>query len=177
MARPRLVVAVVVVAVVGAAAGIGLALARDDATSRQEQVAERGRRVMPFDLDATTHVFRADARGGVQEVLADDVADRRNVRLVRMHLQEEAAAFSRGDFGDPAAIHGDEMPGLSALRAGYRRISVRYAKLPAGARLTYRTEDPELVRALRAWFDAQLFDRGAHATHGTHAGEESDTER
>ena len=162
------------IVVIGTAAAIALAVARDDGTSRREKIAERGRRVMPFDLEQTTHVFRPDARGGVQEVVADDAADGRNVRLVRQHLRKEATAFSRGDFSDPTAIRGEAMPGLAALRAGHARISVRYANLPAGARLTYRTDDPKLVRALAAWFEAQLADHGPHATRGGHSGHDPD---
>jgi hypothetical protein len=83
---------------------------------------------------------------------------------VRSHLRKEALAFARGDFADPAAIHGVDMPGLHALHAGAARIVVRYADVPQGARITYATRDPALVAALHAWFKAQVNDHGAHAT-------------
>jgi hypothetical protein len=84
--------------------------------SREAAIAERGAKVMPFSLDATTHVFDATASGGTQRVVADDPGDGKQIRLIREHLREEAAAFRRGDFADPSSIHGKEMPGLSALR-------------------------------------------------------------
>lgn len=135
---------------------------------RQAEVARRGRLVMPFDLDETTHVFTPRHDGGVQEVVADDVGDQRQVRLIREHLKNEAAAFRRGDFSDPAAVHGGEMPGLRELRSGADRISVRYRPIPAGARIRYQTHDEELVRALYHWFEAQVSDHGAHAEDGGH---------
>ena len=134
--------------------------------SRQEEVAERGAGVMPFDLDKTTHVFEATESGGVQEVVADDPADGEQVALIREHLREEAEVFRRGDFSDPAEIHGEDMPGLRELEAGAQRIRVRYAELPDGARITYTTEDPKLVSALHEWFAAQLSDHGEHAAPG-----------
>ena len=84
--------------------------------------------------------------------------------MIQGHLQEEAERFRRGDFGDPAAIHGDAMPGLAELRTGAGQISVRYGPLPDGAQLRYTTEEPALVAALHQWFAAQTSDHGRHAT-------------
>lgn len=134
--------------------------ARED---RQAEVAERGSDVMPFDLDATTHRFEPVADGLVQTVVADDPGDAEQVRLVRGHLAEEAERFGRGDFGDPAAIHGHDMPGLAELEAGHERVEVVLAEVEAGARLTYTTADPALVDALHRWAEAQVMDHGAHA--------------
>jgi hypothetical protein len=136
------------------------------AGSREAEVAERGARVMPFDLERTTHVFRATSDGGVQEVVSDDAVDPEQVALIRGHLREEAIRFTAGDFADPAAIHGDDMPGLAVLRARHDDVDVAYAELAAGARITYRSRDPEVVDALHAWFDAQLADHGGHARAG-----------
>ena len=45
-----------------------------------------------------------------------------------------------------------------------RSIDIRYEDVPDGGRITYMTRGPALVRALHAWFDAQLTDQGANAT-------------
>jgi hypothetical protein len=82
---------------------------------------------------------------------------------VRAHLRKEAAAFAHGDFTDPASIHGGTMPGLKALHAGASRITVRYADVPNGARITYATGNVVLVAAIHAWFKAQVADHGVHA--------------
>ncbi len=134
-------------------------------SDRQAQVAARGAEVMPFDLDRTMHVFAPLADGGRQTITAKDPTDAHEIALIRGHLQAEAEKFRRGDFGDPATIHGDAMPGLAALRAGASRIDVRYRDLPDGAELRYTTQDEDLVRALHAWFAAQVSDHGKHADH------------
>lgn len=136
-----------------------------DPPDRLSAVADRGAEVMPFDLDRTTHEFAKRDTGGVQSVTADTPGDTRQLELIRAHLRREAKAFSDGDFGDPARIHGDRMPGLAALRAGHERIEPRYRELPDGAQITYSTTDGALVRALHQWFDAQVSDHGPHAEH------------
>lgn len=134
--------------------------------ARREDVARRGAEVMPFDLDRTTHLFDPRPDGGVQKVVADDPADRRQVALIREHLRDEARRFSRGDFGDPEAIHGHDMPGLATLRSRYEDITVELTPAPGGAVLRYRSDSPAVVDALHLWFEAQLMDHGAHARRG-----------
>ncbi|WP_334625065.1 hypothetical protein [Micromonospora sp. CPCC 206061] len=119
---------------------------------------------MPFDLERTTHRFAKNATGGVQTVVADDPADMTQVNLIREHLQHETEEFRQGRFTDPGQIHGQQMPGLAALRDSAGRIDVVYTDTPDGARITYTTGDSALVTALHAWFDAQVSDHGSHAT-------------
>jgi hypothetical protein len=132
---------------------------------RQTLVAERGSRVMPFDLDATTHRFEPHLDGLTQTVVVDDPTDTDQLALVREHLRQEADRFALGDFDDPAHIHGDAMPGLASLKAGYASIHVTYADIPAGGEISYRTSDSELVEALHTWGEAQTSDHGSHAEH------------
>ena len=141
--------------------------AASDAASRQEEVAARGAEVMPFDLDATVHTFTETTTGGVQTVTVRDAGDDAEVAAIRGHLADEADRFRQGDFSDPAAIHGTDMPGLAELEAGHEAITVTYDERPDGARITYRTDDPELVDAIHRWFDAQLADHGDHAQPGS----------
>jgi hypothetical protein len=151
-----------IVLVVGACGDVD-----DDGTAaRQAEVAARGAEVMPFDLDATTHRFAKTPDGGVQTVTADKPDDATQIRLVREHLLEERENFARGDFEDPARIHGMDMPGVAELSAGYQRIVVTYSDVPAGAELLYSTTDQHLVSAIHAWFDRQVMDHGAHADAG-----------
>ncbi|MGI3223094.1 aspartate carbamoyltransferase [Streptomyces sp. GTA36] len=169
--RPLLAVGITT-ASVGAALGAALLIGGPQQgggevrPGRQEAVAERGRTVMPFDLEETTHHFTPTRTGGVQDVVADQPDDAQQVSLIRTHLQQEAKAFGRGDFGDPAQIHGDDMPGLTELQDGYKGIEVRYRERPDGATLTYTTDEPALVDALHDWFEAQLGDHGDHAEAG-----------
>lgn len=120
---------------------------------------------MPFDLEATLHRFEPTDEGLIQEVIVENPDDSEQISLVRKHLTEEAARFSDGDWGDPAAIHGDEMPGLAELEARADALEIRMEELPDGARMIYATDDPELVDALHRWGAAQVADHGDHAEH------------
>jgi hypothetical protein len=131
--------------------------------SSHEAMVERGSKlVMPFDLNRTMHIFEPMPDGGLQTVMVHD-GDPQQIGLVRSHLRKEATAFARGDFSDPATIHGMNMPGLAQLRAGARRIAVSYLPTTSGASIRYKTSDPRLVAALHEWFGAQVKDHGAHA--------------
>jgi hypothetical protein len=140
----------------------------DGATDdRQAEVAERGALVMPFDLETTTHEFVTTDEGGVQTVTVDpDGEADTQVPLIREHLEAEAEAFRAGDFRDPMAIHGGDMPGVAALQDGIASIDVSYTEVDGGATVTYTTSDPALVDAIHDFFAAQLRDHGAHAVGG-----------
>jgi hypothetical protein len=126
-------------------------------------MATRAAQVRPFDLNATTHTFIKNAAGGVEQVVAKDPGDQRNITLIRQHLQKEAGQFAKADYGDPAAIHGSAVPGLQELQAGAARVQIAYEQVPSGARITYSSSDPVMVVVLHAWFDAQTTD---HAMPG-----------
>jgi hypothetical protein len=119
---------------------------------------------MPFDLDQTMHVFQSLDDGGLQTVRAKDPANREQIALIQAHLKEEAEKFQRGDFSDPAKIHGEGMPGLAELRAGAGQIEIQYTPLPDGAQIRYTATDPALVMSIHHWFMAQRADHGRHAS-------------
>lgn len=131
----------------------------------QAAIADRGRRVMPFDLERSTHRFVNTLDGGIQTVVSDD-GDRKQIALIRAHLGKELQRFRQGVFDDPVTIHGPEMAGVAEIRAGAAHIDIAYTELITGARLRYRTDDAQLVDALHRWFDAQVSDHGEHAEDG-----------
>lgn len=134
---------------------------------KQAEVAGRGKDVMPFSLEATTHVFTKTAEGGVQQVVAKKSANAPQVKLVRQHLQEIRDQFLKGDFSGPSHIHGQDMPGLADLKlAKPGQIVIVYKEVKGGAELAYNTTDASLVAALHKWFDAQLSDHGKDAMEG-----------
>jgi hypothetical protein len=131
--------------------------------SRQEEVAAKGAKIMPFDLAQTMHHFQPLESGGLQTVTVKDPSNSTQIALIQAHLKEEAEKFHRGDFSDPAKIHGEDMPGLAALQTGAEHIDVQYTALPDGAQIRYSTKDPALIMALHQWFAAQRADHGHHA--------------
>ena len=160
-------VAAVIAVIAGGAFALGQRSGGEDGLkARQEDVAERGALVMPFDLEATTHVFTRTDEGGVQTVVSDDASDQEQIALIRGHLRDEVAAFKTGDFGDPATIHGHEMPGLATLEDSSGKLTITYRDTPAGGEVTYRSADSVVVQALHDWFEAQLMDHGDDAESG-----------
>jgi hypothetical protein len=146
----------------------GPALLQAADTERQQEVTMRGMGVMPFDQEQTMHMFQPLADGGLQRVTAKDPTNQEQIALIRSHLKEEADRFQRGDFADPAQIHGVDMPGLAELSRGAARIDVASAERADGAEIRYTAKDPGLVDALHRWFQAQVHDHGRHATMHMH---------
>jgi hypothetical protein len=133
------------------------------AQTRQQHVHEMAPSVMPFDISKTVHIFKMTESGGVQRVIVKDPRETEQIERIRRHLREEAARFQRGDYSDPARLHGPDMPGLKDLEAGASRIQVSYASLPAGAEIEFQTRDLHLLTALHRWFGAQLSEHGSDA--------------
>ena len=156
---------VVMAVVAGTLLCISVAFAAEPGSkmSREDEVALKGATVMPFDLMRTTHFFDDTPGGGVETITANDTKDARQIALIRSHLAEEAKRFGRGDFSDPAKIHGKDMPGLDALARAGDKLQVRYRQLPAGASLSYASADAAVIAGVHAWFAAQRSDHAAHS--------------
>lgn len=135
-------------------------------SERLDAVVERGRQVMPFNLEKTLHVFDKTAHGGVQQVIVNNAVDAEQIALIRRHLQEISQGFQKGDFSRQRRIHGDDMPGLAELEAGYAKARFAYRELPNGAEIEYSAEDSSLVDAIHRYFNAQLSDHARHAVGG-----------
>jgi hypothetical protein len=133
------------------------------AQPQQQHVHHMAPGVMPFDVSETVHFFRMTESGGVERVVTRDQDAADQIALIQQHLQHEAARFQRGDYSDPAALHGATMPGLKELQTGAPKIKVSYTPLPAGAQITFQTADVHLLTAIHRWFGAQLSEHGADA--------------
>lgn len=134
---------------------------------RLDEVVERGSHVMPFDLEQTTHVFSKTETGGLQQVIVKDPKNAPQIALIRQHLSKISAEFNKGDFSNPAKIHGKDMPGLDVLRNTQpEHFKADYKELPNGAQITYFSDDKKVIAAIHQWFDAQLSDHARHAIPG-----------
>jgi len=134
---------------------------------RLNEVTQRGMHVMPFDLKQTQHIFNKTETGGLQQVIVRNPPNPQQVELIRQHLSKIAQEFTRGDFSNPAKIHGEGMPGLAELRkAEPGQLHVDYKELENGAEITYSSKEPGLIDAIHRWFDAQLADHGPDAIPG-----------
>jgi hypothetical protein len=142
---------------------IGYIINQTQIENRQQAIRQKGSQVMPFDLDQTTHVFKPNDQGGVQQVIAKDLNNQEEIALIQSHLREEANRFSNGDFGDPSNLHGTNMPGLDVLARSQDKFTVIYTDLDNGGQITYLTDDQAIITAFHDWFMAQLQDHGTDA--------------
>ena len=132
-------------------------------TTPQEHVHRMSPSVMPFDLGKTLHIFKMTMEGGIERVVTREAQWNDQVPSIQKHLQLEAERFQKGDYSDPAKLHGANMPGLKELQEGAARIKVSYATLPNGAEIRFETSDIRLLTAIHRWFGAQLSEHGADA--------------
>jgi hypothetical protein len=147
---------------VGLVAALTNVVCAQSTSEKRRDVEKNGAIVMPFSQTDTMHMFASTTSGGKQTVIVKD-GNPKQIILVRAHLRKEAAAFARGDFSDPGAIHGKTMPGIAAMHAGYKHLAVTYGEIPSGATITYASSDPTLVSAIHQYFAAQVDEHGAHA--------------
>jgi hypothetical protein len=133
------------------------------AQTQQEHVHQMSHDVMPFEMSKTLHIFKMTEQGGVERVVTRGAAENDQVALIQQHLQHEAERFQKGDYSDPARLHGADMPGLKELQEGTSNIAITYTALPNGAEITLETGDLHLLTAIHRWFGAQLSEHGADA--------------
>lgn len=129
----------------------------------QERVHHMSHDVMPFDISKTLHIFKMTEQGGIQRVVIRESKWSDQVALIQEHLKHEAEQFQKGNYSDPATLHGAGMPGLNELQRGASHIRVSYRPLPNGAEIAFETTDLRLLTAVHRWFGAQLSEHGADA--------------
>lgn len=127
-----------------------------------EAVQERGAIGMGVDQYASTHLFDALPDGGRIEYQYDG-DDPEGIEQIRRHLKEIQVAFEAGDFGTPAFVHAQTVPGTDVMAARKEHIEYRYRDLPRGGELRLVTSDPEALQAIR---DFMAFQREDHRAGG-----------
>jgi hypothetical protein len=61
------------------------------------------------------------------------------------------------------AMHGRSMAGLAALRSATGKLRIRFASIPMGGRVEFRSIHADAVAAVHAWFKAQAQAHGSDA--------------
>ncbi len=128
------------------------------------ELQERGRIAMGVDQYTSTHLFDALPDGGRIE-LQRDVDDPEGVAAIRLHLQDIATLFQRGDFRIPGYVHAREVPGTAVMAEKKDVIRYEYADLPRGGEVRITTSDPEAIAAIHEFMAFQRSDHraGGHA--------------
>ena len=129
-------------------------------------VQARGAGVMGVDQYTSAHVFEALPDGGrivLERPASTDTAD---IRTIRGHMREIAAAFQRGDFTAPGLVHAQQVPGTATMAA--RAASLRYTAIdrPRGAEVRITTTDPTSLAAVHEFLAFQRADHRAAGHEG-----------
>lgn len=128
---------------------------------KDRRLREQGAAAMGFDQQTTTHHFRLSDAGGAIEVTANNPVDSTTRDQIRVHLKEIAAMFAAGDFSKPFATHGEQPPGIEAMRGAAHRLTFTYEDLPAGGIVRIRARDAGLRNAVHEFLRYQIRE---HAT-------------
>lgn len=128
---------------------------------KEDELKKRGAAAMGFDQDKTAHHFRLETDGGSIEVVAKDASDREGRDQIRVHLKEIAAEFSGGTFEKPIATHGEEPPGVRAMRQRRHLITYEYEEIADGGRVRISTRDRRARAAIQEFLRYQIRE---HAT-------------
>jgi hypothetical protein len=127
-----------------------------DASNHHAAMLEHGDKVMGFSHETTTHHFRLLAEGGTVEVTANDTNDEADVKAIRSHLAHITSAFAQGDFSAPMSVHNELPPGLTTMKLLQAKVRYQLEDMPAGARLSIRSEDPVAVAAIQDFLRYQI---------------------
>lgn len=117
-------------------------------------------RAMGVDQYTSVHLFDALPDGGRVELqrAADDSA---GVAQIRRHLRTIAEAFADGNFGTPAFVHAQKVPGTQVMAAKRSLIAYTVRDLPRGAELRITTHDTTAIAAVHAFMAFQRMDHHA----------------
>jgi hypothetical protein len=128
---------------------------------------ERGRSVMGVDQYTSTHRFDILPDGGRIELQRNE-PDSAGVAQIRAHLLAIAAAFASGDFGAPAMVHLQRVPGADVMTDLRHAIRYSYSELPLGGQVRIETRDAVALKAIHTFLEFQRREHKAGGAGGRH---------
>lgn len=146
-------------AIVALALAISTALLAQQTAPTAQHLDARGKHVMGFDQQSTTHHFRLYEDGGAIEVSVKDAADSGNLTAIRAHLPHIATLFADGQFDAPMLVHDTtNVPGVADLARLKSRLHYDFVETPTGGRVDIVTRDKDALAALHAFLRFQITD-------------------
>ena len=119
----------------------------------------KGKQVMGFDQQKTTHHFLLYEDGGAIDVSVKDAANTADRDAIRSHLPHIAHLFGQGDFDAPMLVHDrKDVPGTKELAKLKDRVTYTYVETSAGGRVDIVTTDPQALAAVHAFLKFQIED-------------------
>lgn len=119
----------------------------------------RGKSVMGFDQQKTTHHFLLFEDGGAIDVAVKDPKDAENLKAIRSHLPHISHLFADGQFDAPMLVHDrKDVPGTADLARLKDRIKYSYVETATGGRVDIVTTDKAALAAVHAFLAYQIKD-------------------
>ena len=128
---------------------------------KDADMKRHGGMAMGFDQDKATHHFTLAADGGRIAITANDAADQTTRDQIRLHLQEIAQSFARGDFEKPLMTHGEMPPGVAGMRRHHNEITYSFEPGDRGGSVRIATANRDAQRAVHDFLRYQIRE---HAT-------------
>lgn len=131
-------------------------------------VQSRGEGVMGVNQYTSQHVFETLPDGGRIILERPSERDTADIRTIRAHMHEIAAAFARGDFSAPGLVHAQQVPGTTVMAARAATLHYEAVDRPRGAEVRITTHDPEALAAVHEFLAFQRADHRAAGHEGMH---------
>ena len=136
-----------------------LALAQQGAGGQAHHLDARGKSVMGFDQQKTTHHFLLFEDGGAIDVAVKDPKDDENLKAIRSHLPHISHLFADGQFDAPMLAHDrKDVPGTAELARLRDRVKYTYVETKTGGRVDIVTTDKAALAAVHAFLAYQIQD-------------------
>lgn len=127
-----------------------------DSKDHYAMVMENGEREMGFSQTATTHHFLLMKDGGAIQVEANNSSDTSNRDKIRVHLQEIAQQFAKGDFKTPFAVHEKTPDGVPSMDDLKQQITYKYEETKKGGRVRISTGNTKALTAIHEFIKFQI---------------------
>lgn len=128
----------------------------DQAHAGHAEMEARGAVAMGFDQSRASHHFVLLPDGGRIEIHVNDPADDVTRQQVTGHLELISRQFKSGDFGIPAATHGETPPGAADMTRLRSHIDYAFERSAHGGAVTIRTSDAKALEAVHAFLRYQI---------------------
>lgn len=149
----------IVVVCAGFACLTPLAAQQTATASGAHHLDARGKQVMGFDQQKTTHHFLIYEDGGAIDVSVKDASNKTDLDAIRSHLPHIAMLFAQGNFDAPMLVHeSKDVPGTKDLARLKDKVQYVCVETPLGGRVDIVTADKDGLAAAHAFLKFQIED-------------------
>jgi hypothetical protein len=114
-------------------------------------------------LSASSHRYVILPDGVDMVMTAESDTDSATITAIQTHMQDEAARYRAGDYGDDMAMVSADL--IAALRDHQADITVTVVAAGATSTIQFRSQDSATVAWLKTWADQMSAHNTDHSMH------------